>query len=40
MSDPEQFDVFYAEARDRLLVQAFAARSATPSSPLGTAGRS
>jgi DNA-directed RNA polymerase specialized sigma24 family protein len=32
MSDPEQFDVFYAEARDRLLVQAFALTGDLPAS--------
>ncbi len=32
MSDPDQFDVFYAEARDRLLVQAFALTGDLPAS--------
>ena len=32
MSDAEQFDVFYAEARDRLLVQAFALTGDLPAS--------
>ena len=32
MSDPEQFDAFYAEARDRLLVQAFALTGDLPAS--------
>ena len=32
MSDPEQFDAFYGEARDRLLVQAFALTGDLPAS--------